>query len=180
MRFSRQEYWSGLLFLSPGDLPGPGIEPRSPVLQANSLPFELQGVVGVCIQLCLYSVATLWTVAHQVLCPWGFPGKDTGVGCHLLLQGIFPTQGLNLCLLHLLHFLHWQADSLTTVSPESDVAQSCQTLCDPVDCSLPGFSIHGILQARILEWVTISFSRGSSQHRDRTRVCRIGGRRFNL
>ena len=40
----------------------------------------------------------------------------------------------------------------------SEVAQSCPTLCDPVDCSLPGFSVHGILQARILEWVTISFS----------------------
>ena len=45
---------------------------------------------------------------------------------------------------------------------EGEVAQPCPTLCDPVDCSLPGFSIHGILQARILEWVTISFSRGSS------------------
>ena len=60
------------------------------------------------------------------------------------------------------------------------VAQSCPTLCDPMDYSLPGFSIHGILQARILEWVTISFSRGSSQPRDRTRVSRTGGRRFNL
>ena len=47
-------------------------------------------------------------------------------------------------------------------------------------CSLPGFSVHGILQARILEWVIISFSRGSSRLRDRTRVSRIGGRRFNL
>ena len=62
---------------------------------------------------------------------------------------------------------------------ESEVAQSCPTLCDPVDCSLPGSSIHRILQARILEWVTISFSRGSSQPRDWTRVSRIGGRRFN-
>ena len=52
--------------------------------------------------------------------------------------------------------------------------------CDPVDCSLPGSSVHGILQARILEWVAISFSRGSSQPRDRTRVSRIGGRHFNL
>ena len=50
----------------------------------------------------------------------------------------------------------------------------------PVDCSLPGSSVHGILQARILVWVTISFSRGSSQRRDRTRVSRIGGRCFNL
>ena len=63
---------------------------------------------------------------------------------------------------------------------EGEVAQSCLTLCDPVDCSPPGFSVHGILQARILKWVTISFSRGSSQPRDRTQVSRIGGRRFNL
>ena len=63
---------------------------------------------------------------------------------------------------------------------ESEVAQSCPTLCDPVDCSLPGFSVHGILQARILEWFTISFSRGSSRPRDRTRVSRVGGRCFNL
>ena len=45
---------------------------------------------------------------------------------------------------------------------ESEVSQLCQTLCNPVDCSPPGSSIHGILQARILEWVAISFSRGSS------------------
>ena len=57
-----------------------------------------------------------------------------------------------------------------------EVARLCPTLCDPMDCSLPGFSIHGILQARILEWVTISFSRGSSQPRDQTRVSSIGGR----
>ena len=63
---------------------------------------------------------------------------------------------------------------------ESEVAQLCPTLCDPVDCSLPGSSLHGILQARILEWVAISFSRGSSQPRDGTRVSFIAGRRFNL
>ena len=62
----------------------------------------------------------------------------------------------------------------------SEVPQSCPTLWNPVDCSLPGFSVHGILQARILEWVTISLSRGSSRPRDRTQVSRIGGRRFNL
>ena len=53
-------------------------------------------------------------------------------------------------------------------------------LCDPVDYSPPGSSIHGILQTRILEWVAISFSRGSSRPRDRTQVSRIAGRRFNL
>ena len=63
---------------------------------------------------------------------------------------------------------------------ESEVTQSCPTLSDPVDCSLPGSSIHGILQARILEWVTIFFSRVSSWTRDRSRVSRIGGRHFNL
>ena len=63
---------------------------------------------------------------------------------------------------------------------ESEVTLSCPTLCDPVDCSLPSFSVHGILQARIMEWVAISFSRGSSWPRDRTWVSHIGGSRFNL
>ena len=56
---------------------------------------------------------------------------------------------------------------------ESKVAQSCPTLCDPMDCSLPGSSVHGISQARVLEWIAISSSRGSSQPRDRTQVSRI-------
>ena len=55
---------------------------------------------------------------------------------------------------------------------ESEVTQSCPTLCNPVDCSPPGSSVHGILQARILEWVAISFSRGSSRPRDWTQVSR--------
>ena len=62
----------------------------------------------------------------------------------------------------------------------SEVAQLCQTLWDPVDCSLPGCSVHGILQARILEWIAISFPRGSSQPRDQTRVSHIAGRCFTL
>ena len=60
------------------------------------------------------------------------------------------------------------------------VTQSCLTLCDPMDCSLPGSSVHGILQARILEWVGIPFSRGSSQPRDQTWVFRIAGRFFPI
>ena len=48
----------------------------------------------------------------------------------------------------------------------SEVAQSCLTLCNPMDCSLPGSSVHGIFQAIVLEWIAISFSRGSSQPRD--------------
>ena len=63
---------------------------------------------------------------------------------------------------------------------ESEVAQSCPTLCDPMDCSLPGSSICGILQARVLEWGAISFSRRSSQPRDRTQVSCIVDRRFTV
>ena len=63
---------------------------------------------------------------------------------------------------------------------ESEVARSCLTLCNPMDCSLPGSSIHGISQARIMQWVAISFSRGSSWPRDQTRVSCIAGRLFTV
>ena len=62
------------------------------------------------------------------------------------------------------------------VESESEVAQLCPTLCDAMDCSLPDSAVHGIFQARILEWVAISFSGGSSRLRDRTRVSRIVSR----
>ena len=65
--------------------------------------------------------------------PWDSPVKNTGVGCCFLLQ----------CM---------------KVKSESEVAQSCPTLSNPRDCSLPGFSVHGIFQARVLEWVAIAFS----------------------
>ena len=66
-------------------------------------------------------------------CPWGSPGKNPGAGCHFLLQ----------CM---------------KVKSESEVTQSCLTLCDPMDCSPPGSSVHGIFQARGPEWVAIAFS----------------------
>ena len=56
---------------------------------------------------------------------------------------------------------------------EVKIAQSCPTLCNPMEWSLPGFSVHGILQARILEWVAMPFSRGYSQPRDQTQVSSI-------
>ena len=62
----------------------------------------------------------------------------------------------------------------------SEVTQSCPTLWDPMDCSPPGSSVHGIFQARILEWVAISFSRRSSWPRDRTWFSHIVGRRFTI
>ena len=65
--------------------------------------------------------------------PWDSPGKNTGEGCHFLLQ----------CM---------------KVKSEREVAQSCLTLSNPMDCSLPGSSVHGIFQARVLEWGAIAFS----------------------
>ena len=65
--------------------------------------------------------------------PWDSPGKNTGVGCHFLLQRM-------------------------KVKSQSEVAQSCPTLHDPMDCSLPGSSVHGIFQAKVLEWDAIAFS----------------------
>ena len=66
-------------------------------------------------------------------CPWDSPGKNTGVACHFLLQ----------CM---------------KVKSESEVTQSCPILSDPMDCMPPGSSIHGIFQARVLEWAAIAFS----------------------
>ena len=91
MGILQAEYWSGLPWLSPGDLPNPGIKPRSPELQADPLPSEPPGkseneVAQSCPTLC-----------DTMDCsPRNFPGKRTGVGCHFLLQGIFLTQGSNL------------------------------------------------------------------------------------
>ena len=73
----------------------------------------------------------------RLLCPWDSPGKNTGVGCHFLLQ---------------------------CMKVESEVTQSCLTLSHPMDCSLPGSSIHGIFQARVLEWGAIAFSQFMCLH----------------
>ena len=80
-----------------------------------------------------------------------------------------------------IHFLPESNLSLTLKKvKESEVFQLCPTLCNPMDCSLSGSSIHGFFQARILEWVVISFSRRSSQSRDWTRVSSITGRCFTI
>ena len=80
---------------------------------------------------------------------------------------------------------HWWSISVTLRADQpsesvSEVAQSCPTLCDPMDCSLPGSPVHGILQAIVMEWIAISFSRGSSQPRDRTQVSHIVDRCFTV
>ena len=73
-----------------------------------------------------------------------------------------------------------QGTKISHARKESLVTQLCPTLCDPKDCSLPGSSVHGILQARILEWVPIPFSSGSSQPSDWTQISYIAGRFFTF
>ena len=107
--FSRQEHWSWFIDGSSTGSSVPGI------LQARILEWVHR-----------------WQL-NRLLCSWDSPGKNTGVGCHCLLQ----------CM---------------KVKSESEVSQSCLTLSDPMDCSLPGSSIHGILQARVLEWAAIACS----------------------
>ena len=85
----------------------------------------------------------------RLLRPWDFPGKSTGVGCHC-----------HSCIR--IHNMMCVCISLSGL-----------TLCDPMDCRPPSSSVHGILQATILEWVAIPFSRGSSQPRDQTQVSHI-------
>ena len=74
----------------------------------------------------------------------------------------------------------WNVQMLSFERVLCFVTQLCPTLCDPTDCSPPGSSVHGILQARLLEWVAVPFSRGSSRPRDRTQVSRIAGRFFTI
>ena len=110
----------------------------SSVLVSLHLWLTKQKMVNCCCLLLVTSVVSDSVRPHRwqpirLLCPWDSPGKNTGVGCHFLLQ----------CM---------------KVKSESEVAQSCPTLSDPVDRSLPGSSVHGIFQARILEWVAIVVS----------------------
>ena len=84
------------------------------------------------------------------------------------------------CLFTLTRWYHFIYHYVKIKVKESEVAQSCPTLCDPMDCSLPDFSVYGIFQARVLEWGAISFSRGSSWPRDRTQVSCIAGRCVTL
>ena len=78
------------------------------------------------------------------------------------------------------HIMSWCSANVFCKLKESVVTQSCPTLCDPVDYSLPGSSIHGIFQAKLLESVAISFSRESSWPRDRTRLSHTIGRCFTV
>ena len=113
----------------------PGVKSRPPTLQADSLPSEPPGKP---MNTLLSHFSRVPVRPHRwqptrLPCPWDSSGKNIGVGCH------FPLQCMKL-------------------KSESEVAQSCPTLCDPRDGSPLGSPVPGILQARTLEWVAISFS----------------------
>ena len=133
--------------------------------------------------------------------PWDSPGKNTGVGCHFLLQCMKVKSESEVA--HSCPTLRDPLDCSPPGSPVHGIFQArvlewvaiafsdrknccclvtrwCPTLCDPMDCSPSGSSVHGISQARILDRVAISFSRGSSRPRDRTWVSRIEGRHFTI
>ena len=145
--FSRQEHWSGLPFPSPRDLPDPGIKPGSPTLQADTLTSEPPGkpLYKPMLLLLLLSrfshvrlCATPETAAHQAPPSLGFSRQEHWSGLP------FPSP------------MHERKS-------ESEVSQSCLTLSDPMDRSLPGSSVHEIFQARVLEWGAIAFSHIYSQ-----------------
>ena len=96
-------------------------------------PFRDAAKSAKSLQSCLILCDPIRRQPTRLPRPWDFPGKNTGAGCHFLLQ----------CM---------------KVKSESEVTQSCPTLNDPMDCSLPGSSVHGIFQARVLGWVAIAFS----------------------
>ena len=216
MGFSRQEYRSGLPLPSPGDVPDPGMEPRPPTLQADSLPFEppgkpllrnstskTQGWVWWIGRLGLTYIHC-WYCAYIHYCKidnWWEPLKkvikDIKIKKKKLKNSRFSsvsqTAKPDLCSVatpfmrrtqvecaHMTWSVffrsEWKGHSPYTCRVECDAEknnvslQSCPTLCDPMDCSLPDSSVHGILQARILERGAMPSSRGSSPPRDGTLV----------
>ena len=121
-------------------VPKPGIELVPPAVEVWPLVLPLSSTFQILMLLLLLSrfsrvrlCVTPETAAHQAPPSLGFSTKNTGVGCHFLLQ----------CM---------------KVKSESEVTQLCPTLSDPMDCSLPGSSVHVIFQARVLEWGAIAFS----------------------
>ena len=255
MEFSRPEYWSGSTFPSPGNLPNPGIKPRSPALQEDFLPAQSQAqsqclLVNVspnalflfqnpvqeshiacsCCVSWISKLQIFWgiLVISILSREWGkviWYEKDPHSKFHLRLdQGCsicsayhktsnlpvvttqipedqfrpskwaslevdlrnlhcnsFPSGFINIKICNLKGGMYREGRKeivLTICTYACSFTQLCPTLWDPMDCRPPGSSVHGISQARILEWVAISSSRGSSRPRDQTHVSCLAGRFF--
>ena len=169
MGFSRKEYWSGLPRPPPGDLPNPAIEPRSPALRVDSLlsvpPGKPKntGVGSLSLLQRIFPTQKLnrgLLHCRRILYQLNYQGSPTCIYAYYLFVSswIFKRTPLFihthththvLCSIRIV----WMSHAAAAKS-----LQSCPTLCDPIDGSPPGSPIPGILQARTLEWVAISFS----------------------
>ena len=132
--------------------------------------------IYMCIHLYIY-IYILYIFIYSIYI-YISPGQNTGVGSLSLLQEIFPIQGLNPGLPNCRQ-IHYQLSHQGVCVQHAKLLQSCPTLCDPMNCSPPDSSVHGILQARIPGWAAMPSSRGSFQPRDGTCVswesCTAGG-----
>ena len=142
MEFFRQEYWSGLPFSAPGDLPDSGIKPT----------ISYVSCIGKWILYHWTTWGALSISEYDLIWHWGHCQ-----GNKLILEGVGPQSKMKVKVL---------------------TAQSCLTLCDPMDCSPSGSSVNGTFQARTLECIAISFSKGSSPPRGWIRVFCTAGRFF--
>ena len=148
--------------------------------------------IYLCLCMCVKSLQSCPTLcdpmdcSHQAPMSMGSPGKNTGVVAMPSSRG--SSRPRDWSCFSCGSCISRQRGSLPLAPPGKPLASSeweigahfCPTLCDPMDCGLPCSSVHGVLQARILEWVTISFSKGSSEPRDRTWVSCIAGRHFTV
>ena len=170
----------------PGNLYTQEFNPRLLFLlhwQVSSLPLKVKVKVKLLSHVQLF--ATSWTVAYQAPLSMRFSRQESCSGLPCPPPGDLPHPGTEpqsltspaLAGRFFITLATWEAHPWVKWS---EVAQSCPTLCHPLDCSLPGSSVHGILQARVLEWGAISFSRGSSRPSDWTQVSRIVDRRFTI
>ena len=158
MEFSRQGYWSGLPCPPPGDLPSPGIEPESlaSLALADSLPLHYLGSPNNSLMQPYSYISYLlvwdWWQEKWLSSPTMEEIKALNIGK--------------------IYFTKWERQKpiFEIYLKCGKSLQSHPPLCDPMDCSLPGSSVHGISQARMLEWVAISSSKGSSWPRDQTHI----------
>ena len=191
MGFSRQEHYSRLPCPPPGDLPDPGIEPTcltSPALAGRSLPLVPHGKplymsiilsqflpptpLASLVFMFVHYICIFISAFNRIIYTTFLDSTYIKILCSNA-TGVFKSGGGKPDSILRLH-------QICTIKYEYEVAQLCLTLCNPVDCSLPDSSVHAIFQARILEWVAISFSRGFSPPRVRTWVSHAAGTLFTV
>ena len=174
MGFSRQGYWSGLPFPSLGNLPNPGIKPMSTHIVGRRFTIWVtreaciemrKGLswaqrVYMCTSVCtsVHMCACVHTCIHVCLDKDCTEGEEQTKGL-FIFSSLYPISSCNL-------FFIW-------IPVHAKSLQLCSTLCKLMGCSLPGSSVHGILWARMLEWVAVPSSKRSSQPRNQTYVSYI-------